>query len=239
MKNPKISVVMPVYNGQEFLGEAIKSILSQSFRDFELIIVNDGSTDNTLGIIEKFKDKRIRVINNVKNLGLAKTINRGVITAKGEYIARCDADDINDKDRFKIQVDFLDKNKNYVLVGSNIETIGESSKVTGFLKFPEKDFQIRKIILVYNCIVHPSVMMRTKVVKKVGSYREIFNGGAEEYDLWFRLMNLGKFYNIQKNLIKRRFHLNVYTKKHHYRVELLAFLVRVVNFPRYLTNLLK
>jgi glycosyltransferase involved in cell wall biosynthesis len=164
---PLISVVMPVLNGEKYIGEAVKSVLNQTFKKFELIIINDGSTDNTLKVIDQFKDKRIRIIINEKNLGLVKAINKGIFAAKGKYIARCDADDINKEDRFKKQIDFLEKNSNYVLVGSTVELIDELGKKIdeslvrkGYNSLPITDAQIRKEVLVRNPISHPSIMIR-------------------------------------------------------------------------------
>ena len=109
--NPKISVIMPVYNMEKFLAKAIDSILNQTINNFEFIIINDGSTDNSLNILKSYNDKRIKIINNSKNLGIAKSLNKGKEVAVGEYIARQDADDISEPDRFFHQLDYLNKNK--------------------------------------------------------------------------------------------------------------------------------
>lgn len=232
MKKPKISVIMPVYNGELYLKEALASIFNQTFKNFELIVIDDGSTDKTLEILKKIADKRLKILINKNNLGLSKALNKGVFAAKGEYIARCDVDDVNDKNRFKKQVDFLDQNPKYVLVGSNADAINTKSRKIGFLKMPETDKQIRRSIIIRNNILHPSVMLRMETLKEVGNYRELFNLGAEEYDLWFRLLKKGKAYNLQEPLIKRRLDGKVYTREHHLRVELLALVVRIINFPR-------
>lgn len=235
MRKPKVSVVMPVYNAEKYLNEAIESILNQSFSDFELIFVNDGSSDRTLKIINSYKDKRIKVLDNKKNLGLVPSLNKGLIKARGEYIARCDGDDISDLSRFKKQVNFLDKNKEFVLVGSNLELIDKNSKKIGQV-FCAKDDEIirRKIILRCNDVMHPAVMFRKKTILKTGFYRNFFNKGAEEYDLWFRMLGEGKFYNIQEKLVKRRFYKNAYSMKHHLRVEIFALFARVVNLLNYI-----
>lgn len=236
MKNrtPLLSVIMPVYNGQDYLVEAIESILTQTFKDFELITVNDGSIDNTLTILRKLKDKRVIVIDSPVNLGLAKAMNLGIKKAKGKYIAKCDADDINMPTRFALQIRFLDRNGEYVLVGGNAEAIDQKGKKIGYIEMPESDKEIRRNLIRRNCLIHPTVMYKTDVVKRINGYREIFNKGAEEYDLWFRLLNYGKSYNLQKKLIKRRFHDNVYTKKHHFQVETMALLVRFIHLFDYL-----
>lgn len=118
------------------------------------------------------------------------------------------------------------------MVGSNAVAINEKGGEIGTLKMPETDKQIRWSIIIRNNILHPSVMLRAKTLKKIGGYRELFNLGAEEYDLWFRLLKKGKAYNLQEPLIKRRIDGKVYTRKYHLRVELFALLARIINFPR-------
>ena len=113
MKNPLVSILMPVYNSEKYLREAIKSILNQTFTNFELIIINDGSTDNSLKIIKSFKDNRIKIIKNKGNLGLIKTLNKGIDLAQGKYIARMDADDIAMPKRLEKQIAFFNENPDY------------------------------------------------------------------------------------------------------------------------------
>src|SRR5688500_15226048 len=122
---PAISVVMSAYNSDKYIAKAIESILNQTFKDFEFIIINDGSKDESLKIIKRYgkKDKRIVLIDNKKNLGLIKSLNKGLKIAKGKYIARMDSDDIAMPQRFKIQLDYLDKNRNIFLVGTSFEQI--------------------------------------------------------------------------------------------------------------------
>ncbi len=231
----KLSVVMPVYNGEKYLKEAVYSILNQTFKDFELIVVNDGSIDQTAEILKSFKDKRLVVVENSTNIGIARSLNKGLEIARGEYIARCDADDINAPERFEKQVRFLEENKEHVLVGSNCILIDEETREIGTLKTPETDRQIRTMIIVRNPVIHSSVMYRARLVKKTKGYRSLFNG-AEDYDLWFRLLRYGKFHSLQENLIKRRIHNKAVTRRtslyvghSNIRIEVVAFLVRFVN----------
>jgi len=238
MNNSKVSVVMPVFNAEKFIAEAIESVLSQSFKDFELVIIDDGSTDRSAEIISRFKDKRIIKLSNYQNLGLVPSLNKCLKISKGVYIARVDADDLNDKDRFRKQVDFLDKNSKYNLVGSNALLINDLGKIIGKIKNPEKDPKIRRDVIKWsNVVLHPSIMARRKDIEMVGSYRSFFNKGAEDYDLWFRLLSRGKFYNIQDNLIKRRYHGEACTRKFHFRVELMALIARLVNLPTYIMHI--
>lgn len=228
MKNPRISVVLPVYNAEKFISKSLSSILEQTYKNFELLVINDGSVDKTEQIVKNVKDKRIKIVKNEQNLGVTKSLNIGLKMSKGEYIARCDGDDVNNLNRFKTQIEFLDKNKDYVLVGSNFEIIDEKGKKIGQTILPETDEEIRKKIMIRNPISHPSVMYRRKVVLKIGGYRQIFNG-AEDYDLWFRLLKVGRVYNLKEKLIKRRWHSDVVTKKAHFMIEMKALLVRLIN----------
>jgi glycosyltransferase involved in cell wall biosynthesis len=125
---PKVSVVMSVYNGEKYLCEAIDSILNQTFENFEFLIVNDGSTDRTLEILQSYRDPRIKVINNERNIGLTASLNKGLKIAKGEYVARMDADDVSFPHRLEQQKAFLDRNPRVAMVGSWAEVIDESGK---------------------------------------------------------------------------------------------------------------
>lgn len=233
-KKPLISVILPVYNAQNFIKESVASILSQSYNNFELIIINDCSFDQTFSILKSIKDERIKLINNSHNLGVSKTLNIGLKHAQGKYIARCDADDINLPGRFKKQVDFLNKHPGYCLVGSKAIWIDKDGKELDF-NYPLvfKDPQIRKNIFVRNPFIHPSVMFRTNLIKELGGYNNFFNG-AEDYDLWFKMIRKGKVFNFKEPLIKRRVHEDVITQKKHIKIEFLALIVRIINLPYYL-----
>ena len=123
---PKLSVIMPAYNAEKYIGEAIESILNQTFTDFEFIIIDDGSSDHTADIIKGFHDERIRFIQNEKNSGVANTLNKGLELSQGEYIARMDADDISLPARFEKQVAFMEANPDVAVVGCGIELFGMS-----------------------------------------------------------------------------------------------------------------
>lgn len=208
--NPKISVVMPVYNGEKYLAEAIESILAQTFIDYEFIIVNDGSTDNTLNIIEEYmqKDNRIKVI-KLKKVGLVNSLNIGIELAKGEYIARMDADDISMPERFQKQVDYLDENYKISILATYIEAIGYDKErklklEDWFNNTINTDNQLERIIR--NCpIAHPSVMMRSDFAKK-----EKYSLGyqaMEDYELWMRAVNKGyKIRVVEEKLLHYRFY---------------------------------
>lgn len=236
MKNPEISVLLPAYNSAKYIKESVLSILKQSYKDFELIIINDGSTDKTMKVVSELQDERIVLINNSKNLGVSKSLNLGLKIAKGKYIARCDSDDVNDLDRFKKQRIFLKKNKKYVLVGSNAFLINKNGEIIGVKKYPESDKELRKKLIIRNQILHPSVFYRKAVAMKVGGYSNFLNG-AEDYDFFLKLSQFGKLCNLQENLVKRRIHDQVITKKMHFKIEVLAIFVRLIHLRKLLLSL--
>ncbi len=203
--NPKVSVVMSVFNGEKYLREAIESNLNQTFSDFEFIIINDGSTDKTQEIIEEFadRDSRIRFINQ-SNMGLTKSLNKAIKLARGEYIARMDADDIALPERFEKQVAFLEKEGDVALVGTAYYEIDDKGGVIGRKVFPQSDVEIRKIMLKYNPFFHASVMIRREVFEVVGLYGESIPF-AQDYDLWLRIAGKYKVANLPDPLMKRRY----------------------------------
>lgn len=213
---PAISVIFPVYNGEAYLQQAIQSVLEQSFRDFELIIINDGSTDNSEKIIFSFNDPRIIYLKNESNSGLIFTLNRAIALAKGNYIARMDADDICLSERLEKQKDFLDKNPEIDVVGSLIRFIDENSQPDGQPVFDKKTISnesIRKILPTENSFSHPTIMARSAILKefKYKSYQK----NIEDYDLWLRLQNNHKkMAKIPEVLLLYRIHSESITLAH-------------------------
>lgn len=207
MRNPKISVVMPVYNTEKYLAEAIESILNQTFKDFEFIIIDDGSTDKSLDIIKRYalKDDRIKIISRM-NKGITKSLNEGIAFAQGEYIARMDSDDISLPQRFEKQVKFLDKNKKVVALGTKILFIDYKGRPLIDVLFGKKHDKIEQAFLdgKGGAIAHPSVMMRKKVLLSTGCYNNFKY--AQDFDLFLRLAEVGKLGNLDKVLLKYRFH---------------------------------
>lgn len=197
MNNPKISVIMSVYDGEKYLDESIQSILNQTFKDFEFIIINDCSTDNSLYIIKQYatKDKRIVLIENEENIGLTKSLNEGLKIAKGKYIARMDADDVALSERFNKQYNYLEKNKNVFLLGTSAMMIDEdgnrSIKITAITQEKKIYSRLRK----KNTIIHSSIMFRNDFEL---FYRENFKY-AQDYDLYLRVLSEGK---IIKNILE-------------------------------------
>ena len=199
----KVSVVMSVYNSEKYLKSAIESILAQTFSDFELIIINDKSQDSSLAIMKSFQeqDPRVIILNNESNIGLTKSLNRGLSVAHGEYIARMDADDISVPERLEKQVRFLDEHPNYSFVSCIARYINENGEVEQMRMFPETNEEIYEMMPKVDAVMHPGVMFRKKDIEKIGNYCEDFRV-VQDYDLWFRGMAAGyKFYNIQEPLV--------------------------------------
>ena len=191
---------MSVYKpNQKYLIEAIESIINQSYKDFEFIIVNDG--DNVILNYESF-DSRIKVIHNKKNIGLTKSLNIALKEAKGEYIARMDADDISMPDRFELQVTYMDENPNVGVLGSQIEIIGTCEKV----KKPLTDESIRWWFFKGNPIAHPSVFIRKAVLVAHGLEYNSSLQPTEDFDMWWRMAQVTQLANLNEVLLKYRYH---------------------------------
>jgi len=207
MDNPKISVLMPAYNTEKYIGEAIESILNQTFKDFEFIIIDDCSTDNTWEIIQGYvkKDERIIVLRNKKNSKICKTLNRGIDIAKGKYIARMDADDWSYPDRFEKQFKFMENNPEVVISGGTMEVCDEKMDLLNQRKYNLTDGEIRKKLFRYSPFCHATTIYKTKIVKKINGYDEMFYV-AQDYDFYFRLGMHGKFGNLKDILYKLRTH---------------------------------
>lgn len=201
---PKLTVILPVYNGQEYLAEAIESVLSQSFSDFEMIVINDGSSDDSGEIINKFDDSRIRYFEQ-SNKGLAATLNRGISLAKGEYVARQDQDDVCLPSRFEKQVAFLDANPDVGMVGTAAEIWVGNERTNRCMKHPVDDATLTFGLLFDNHFVHSSVTLRRAVFATVGGYSEDSSRQPpEDYELWSRVMRTYKLANLPDVLMVYR-----------------------------------
>ena len=206
MKNPKVTVLMSVYNGEKYLREAIDSILNQTFMDFEFLIVNDGSADSTVEILQSYDDPRIKIINNVENIGLTKSLNKGLGMAKGEYIARMDADDISFQNRLEKQIDFIEQNPQVAVVGGPVVRINNHGVPFGTSRYPLQDQQIKETLLSSGCcIAHPTALILTKALHAVGGYRKAFLN-AQDYDLWLRLADNYELANLSDPVLYLRIH---------------------------------
>lgn len=193
---------MPVYNESDYIEQAINSVLNQSLIDFELIIIDDASTDNTVDLINEFNDDRIILIQKEKNTGYTNSLNLGIEKCSGRYIARMDGDDISHEDRFKVQFEFLENNMDYILCGSQY---GRIDGQTPFI-LPTENDEIKAMLLRGNQFIHPTVMMRKSVLIENDIRYNKDREPAEDYDLWVRLMPYGKFKNLYKPLLAYRIH---------------------------------
>lgn len=201
----KISVIMSVFNSEEYLKDSIESILCQTYSNFEFIITDDGSTDKSIDILNSFrdKDKRILLIKNLKNLGLTKNLNIMISLAKGDYIARMDSDDISLPQRFEKQLIFLENHKTIGVCGTYSCVFGKHIKEK-IMRFPEKHEDIRSNLLFENVIVHSSVMLRKKIIDDYNiRYNEDFSI-IQDYELWSRLKDFTEFANIPETLLRYR-----------------------------------
>jgi glycosyltransferase involved in cell wall biosynthesis len=211
----KVSVIMSAYNEENNIGRAIESILNQTYRDFEFIIINDGSTDRTEEIIKKYQkeDNRIHLISK-PNTGLADSLNFGIKYSKGKYIARMDADDIAHEDRLRIQSEYLDANPEIAMVGSWCYLIDLHKNIRIECKPPIEDKDIKKYMQKDNPFIHSSVMLRKDAIEKVGYYNLI--KGMEDYELWIRIAKNYKVANIPMFLVIRYEDRNLY-KRYSYK----------------------
>jgi glycosyltransferase involved in cell wall biosynthesis len=201
---PKISVILPVYNAQSYLRESIESILNQSFEDFELIIINDGSTDDSLSIMESYTDQRIRIINQ-SNAGLPISLNRAITISKGEYLARQDADDISLPARLAKQLAYLDAHPQCALLGTWAQILVENTPTDRSLSHPHLNGDIQLKLLFFNCFVHSSVMIRKSALETSGLYPEDPEKfPPEDYDLWLRIAKHWDVANLPEILLQYR-----------------------------------
>ena len=207
----KISVIMPVYNAEKYLDEAIQSILNQTYENFEFIIINDGSIDKSLEIIKYYakKDTRIVLISR-ENRGLPYSLNEGIKIAKGEYIVRMDADDIALKDRLKNQYDFMEKNKDIGISGGAIIVFGDNIK-TKINYFPNTDEYIKATLLFSTPFAHPTVIFRKNFILKYNLFYNENYKHSQDIDLWNRMSKFTKMGNIKIPLVKYRIHKNSIT----------------------------
>lgn len=218
--NPIVSVVMPAYNVELYVEEAVRSILNQTFCDFEFIIVDDGSTDRTPEILRTFTDPRIRLLFNEKNEGNYPARNRGCRLARGKYIAVMDADDVALPERLEKQVRFMEEYPEVLACGTAYRLMGENRSIVE----PTEWVEIRYILMSTFCMSHPTILFRADTMRQVGFYRTD-SRYAEDYDLALRLARLGKIVNLPDILLERRRHQEQISSR--YRIPQNAFAEKV------------
>lgn len=221
--HPRITVLMPVYNCELYIKESIDSILNQTFSDFEFIIIDDASTDETLSIIRSYDDNRIKLIKKPLNTGYTNSLNHGLSIAKGEYIARMDGDDISLPERFAKQVAFLDTNPETVLIGTFFKIIGRDKIIT----VPEYHDAIKLAMLKDCCIAHPTVIIRKSCLDKFSLIYDEKKEPAEDYDLWTRLLAVGKLHNLQEVLLHYRVHSSQVSHKRNEQQRNIALEIKI------------
>jgi glycosyltransferase involved in cell wall biosynthesis len=199
---PRVTVLMPVYNVSAYVSEAVESVLNQTYTDFELIIIDDGSTDDTLQKVNAFHDQRIRVVRHERNIGYVHALNQGIRMAQGEFIARMDGDDICLPERFARQVEYLDRHFDVGVCGANVQLLN-----TGEVWAYSRDHHELKVRLLFNsCFAHPAVMMRKHILTKHNLYYDIDYQYAEDYELWVRLSDFTHLSNVPEVLLLYRQH---------------------------------
>jgi glycosyltransferase involved in cell wall biosynthesis len=194
---------MSVFNGEPYLREAVESILNQSFEDFEFIIVDDGSQDNTAKILDSYDDPRIVRLDNPANLGLTRSLNRGLSICRGEIIARQDADDVSLPSRFKEQLNYLDQQPDIGVLGAQMDLINEAGDMVGKYEVPISPSMIAWQLFFGRSLAHPTVMMRRALIEKAGGYDPAFPY-IEDFELWTRLVEITRIENMSSSLYKYR-----------------------------------
>ncbi len=205
---PRVSFVMPGYNGMPYLPLALDSILAQTFRDFELIVVDDASTDATPEVLAEYarKDNRVRILTNPQNLGVAGTLNIGLNAARGELIAVMDDDDISLPERFQRQVEFLDSHPDHVLVGTYFQIIDAKGRVQKTERLPTEHWELEWCAHFWNPMGHPTAMFRARPVHEAGLRYDGQYRAASDADFLVRILAYGKAANLPVPLVQYRMH---------------------------------
>lgn len=206
-ENPLISILMPVYNAGDYLVEAIESIRNQTLKSWELIVIDDGSTDKSREILKKYaeKDLRIKIFKFKKNKGLSFALNYGLNKVRGKYLARMDADDISYPKRLETQLRYLIRNPKVVAVGSQVKLINEKGNFIGYKKFPTDPKKIYQMMETMMAIQHPTLLTYTKIIKKCPYANHTT---AEDVSMFFKVLQYGDFLNTKEVLFKYRIRKN-------------------------------
>ena len=205
MQHARVTVLLPVYNGARYVAGAVASILDQTFGDFELLAIDDGSEDDSVERIRAFSDPRIRIESNGRNLGLTRSLNHGLGIARGELIARQDADDSSSPVRLARQVEFLDRHHEVALVGAQGWLVDENGRCLGELLRSREHDSILWELCFDNAFLHTAAVFRRDVVRgELGGYDESYKSGGEDYDLWSRLARKHRVANLGEHLVVRR-----------------------------------
>lgn len=226
--NPRVSIVLPVWNGARFLEDTLSSLRIQSSGDYELIIIDDGSDDATPQILRRAAqaDRRVNLITNSRRSGMGYVFNQGIGAATGEYIARMDADDIAHPERLARQVDFLDTNRDVVVVGSQVQLIDVRGEPLGIRRYPLGNDALRRAMARYSPFAHPATMYRRRIVADLGGYEPRW-APAEDLDLWIRLARRGDLANHPDALLSYRVHGDSVSSRQGLRMQIQSTRVRI------------
>jgi glycosyltransferase involved in cell wall biosynthesis len=231
MKSPSISVIIPIYNGARWLQETLQSIFCQSLKDFEIILVNDASTDDLQSVLNEFNDIRLSVLHLIKNVGVANARNKGLAIAKGQYVAFCDADDICQPQRLEMQLNFLQKHPLVGICGSAFTRFDGDDLET--VCNPESAVTIRRRLMSGNCFGMSTIMGRTDLLRQYGFEQEM--APSEDYDLWTRLASNGvEMANLPQSLVRYRVHAEQASRKKSAKLDHLARKIRAIYCARLL-----
>ena len=204
-KTPIVTVLMPVYNGAKYLSEAIDSILNQTFQDFEFLIIDDNSNDNSVELIKQYYDSRIRLIQNTKNIGQSRTMNRGLELAQGVYVARMDQDDISLPERIEKQVIYFENHPKVGVLGCHVRIVDVELRNFNIRPRPMTNYENQWRLLYNTSVMHPSVMFRRILFLKYGGYNNEYSP-AEDYEYWSRLSQFTEIHQLPDVLMKLRIH---------------------------------
>jgi glycosyltransferase involved in cell wall biosynthesis len=208
-RSPLVSVLLPAYNASRFLDSSLRSILNQTFTDFEILLINDASTDSTEDSIRKYRDARIRYIKNSENIGISASLNKGLDLARGEYVARMDADDIAHPHRLESQVRFMERHSDILVCGTWARVMG--TRIV--LKPEHNSARLRARLLFESPLLHPTAMLRLSTLREGQIRYDEKNLFAEDYDLWARLAKIGKLTNLRFQLLQFRTHAESVSSK--------------------------
>lgn len=229
--NPLVSVIIPMYNAQEYIVESLESILNQTYKNIEIIIIDDASTDNSVNLVKQYTDDRITLLCNRHNLRQSKTRNKLLDISKGKYIANMDADDISMPDRIQKQVEYMEKNKDVDICGTNAVIVGK--KTARYINNPIEDYKIKEMLNYMDALAHPTVMFRRSSLKKMNLCYDENYRYAQDYKFWCDAKEKGaNFHNIPEYLFKYRMSENNVSGKHAYEQRMFADKVIVENIYR-------
>ncbi len=205
MSAPTVTVLMPLHNSERYISCAVESILQQTYENFELLVIDDCSTDRSGEILHSYRDERIRVVHNARHIGLTRSLNKGLEMARGKYVARMDSDDIALPARIETQVRYLDEHPEVALAGTGVAICDAHGRITGRYAPRLCSESIYCTLIFHNCFYHSSVMFRLQVTKALGGYDETFEA-AEDADLWYRITRTFRATMLNEILVHWRDH---------------------------------